>query len=319
MIETVKRILGLGRKPTGTKLIISCEKLERRVALLENNRLEEYTIERETDRNIVGGIYKAESATSSTASKPCSSISDSRKTPSSISGTPFRRARQRHRGRRPRGQGRQEAAQKKITAKDIPNIYPVGSDVIVQVSKGPISNKGPRITTNISLAGRYLVLMPFNDQCGISRKIDEPKERDRLRTILRELELPEGMGVIMRTAGQGQRARYFVRDLAMLLEQWAEIARGMQEKKAPAELFREPDLVERSVRDFLTDDVDEVLIDDLVAFERMQGLVEQISKRAKKRIHHYGGAQPIFDFFGVQPQIESAFHARSGSRAAATS
>ena len=74
----------------------------------------------------------------------------------------------------------------KITHKDVPKIYPVGSDILVQVKKGPIGNKGPRITTDISLAGRYLVLMPFNDQCGISRKIDDPKERDRLRKVLRE-------------------------------------------------------------------------------------------------------------------------------------
>jgi ribonuclease G len=79
--------------------------------------------------------------------------------------------------------------QKRITANDIPRIYPPGSDIIVQVTKGPIGTKGPRITTNISLAGRYLVLMPYSDQCGISRKIEDPKERQRLRRILTELEL----------------------------------------------------------------------------------------------------------------------------------
>ncbi|MDD5199675.1 MAG: Rne/Rng family ribonuclease [Terrimicrobiaceae bacterium] len=309
MIETVKRILGLGRKPTGTKLIVSCEKLEKRVALLENNRLEEYTIERETDRNIVGGIYKGKVRNIEHGLKAMFVDIGFEKNaflhfwdaiPAALDSGIEAVARE--------GKGGGRKPQKKITAKDIPTIYPVGSDVIVQVSKGPISNKGPRITTNISMPGRYLVLMPFNDQCGISRKIDEPKERDRLRKILRELELPDGMGVIMRTAGQGQRARYFVRDLGLLLDQWAEIEKGMEEKKAPVELFREPDLIDRSVRDFLTDEVDEVLVDDLHSFERMQVLVENISKRAKKRVHHYGGAQPIFDFFGVQPQIESAFH-----------
>ncbi len=90
----------------------------------------------------------------------------------------------------------QEKGPPKITHKDVPNIYPIGSDILVQVKKGPIGTKGPRITTDISMAGRYLVLMPFNEQCGISRKIDDPKERDRLRKILRELEVPEGMGVI---------------------------------------------------------------------------------------------------------------------------
>src|SRR5439155_19869861 len=100
--------------------------------------------------------------------------------------------------------------QKRITAGDIPKIYPVGSEVLVQVTKGPISTKGPRITTNLSLAGRYLVLMPYSDQCGISRKIESPKERDRLRKIVKELDIPEGMGVIVRTVGEDQRARYFV-------------------------------------------------------------------------------------------------------------
>ena len=114
-------------------------------------------------------------------------------------------------------------SKKKITAKDVPEIYPIGSEVMVQVTKGPISNKGPRITTNISLAGRYLVLMPHSDQSGISRKIEDPKERERLRTILQRLDIPEGMGVIIRTIGEGQRARYFVRDLGLLIEQWRQI------------------------------------------------------------------------------------------------
>src|SRR4029434_4824902 len=99
----------------------------------------------------------------------------------------------------------------KITHKDVPKIYPAGSDILVQVQKGPIGNNGPRITTDISLAGRYLVLMPFNDQFGISRKIDDLKERERLRKVLRSLEVPEAMGVIIRTVGQGQRTRYFIR------------------------------------------------------------------------------------------------------------
>jgi ribonuclease G len=111
---------------------------------------------------------------------------------------------------------------KRITAKDIPNIYPVGSEVLVQVTKGPISTKGPRITTNLSLPGRYLVLMPYSDQSGISRKIESPKERERLRKILKELDVPEGMGVIVRTVGEGQRARYFV---AILVSSWSNGAR----------------------------------------------------------------------------------------------
>ena len=113
--------------------------------------------------------------------------------------------------------------------------------MLVQVTKGPISTKGPRITTNLSLAGRYLVLMPYSDQSGISRKIESPKERDRLRKILKELDVPEGMGVIIRTVGEGQRARYFVRDLGLLVEQWRAIEEAMKEQaRARLRLSRSP-------------------------------------------------------------------------------
>jgi len=308
MIETVKRILGLGKKSTGIKLIVSCERLEKRVALLENNKLEEYTIERETDRNIVGGIYKGKVRNIESGIKAMFVDIGFEKNaflqfwdaiPAALdSGIETIN----------RGGSSKKKKAPRITHKDVPNIYPVGAEILVQVKKGPISNKGPRITTDISMAGRYLVLMPFNDQFGISRKIDDPKERDRLRKILRELDVPEGMGVIMRTVGAGQRARYFVRDLSILVEQWNTIQAGLEEKKAPACLFEEPDLIDRTVRDFLTDEVDAVIVDDAKAVERMQSLVGSVSKRAKKSIQHYSGAQPIFDCFGVQAQIDAAFH-----------
>src|SRR5262249_20721550 len=89
----------------------------------------------------------------------------------------------------------------KMTQKDIPRVYPPGSDIIVQVTKGPIGNKGPRVTTNLVLPGRYLVLLPNADQSGISRKIENQQERQRLKAILRKLSIPDGMGVIMRTVG----------------------------------------------------------------------------------------------------------------------
>ncbi len=308
MIDTVKRILGLRKKSTGIKIIVSCERLEKRVALLEDGKLEEYTTERDSDRNIVGAIFKGKVRNIEHGIKAMfvdigfeknaflqfwdaiPAALDSGIEAVAREGAPAKR-------KKP-----------KITHKDVPNIYPVGSDVLVQVKKGPIGTKGPRITTDVSLAGRYLVLMPFNDQCGISRKIDDPKERERLRKILRELEVPEGMGVIMRTVGQGQRARYFVRDLGLLLEQWTAIQKGLEEQPAPACLFQEPDLVDRTVRDFLTDDIDAIIVDDAKSAERMQSLVGMISSRAKKRIQVYTGSEPVFECFGVQAQIDSAFH-----------
>lgn len=311
MIEKVRRLLGIPtRSESNIALLVSCEKLETRVALLEEGRLEEYTTERTSERNIVGSIFKGIVRNIEPGLKAMfvdigydknaflhfwdaipaaldSGVEEVRRT----DGQP---PRTRKKGKR-------------VTAKDIPSIYPVGSEVIVQVSKGPISNKGPRVTTNLSLPGRYLVLLPYSAQCGISRKIEDPKERERLRKILNELDIPEGMGVIMRTVGEGQRARYFVRDLSLLLEQWQEIEQAKESKKAPAVLFDEPDLVERSVRDFLTDDISVVHVDDLEAFERMQDLVGQISKRARNRVHFYNETQPMFERFGVQKEIDEAF------------
>lgn len=298
--------MGVPKKGPKVKLIISSEKLERRVAVLEDGRLEEYSIERDSDRNIVAGIFKGKVRNIEHGLKamfvdigfeknaflhfwdavPAALDSGIEAVPRSSSNT---------------------SSKKKISAKDIPSIYPVGSEVMVQVTKGPIGTKGPRVTTNISIAGRYMVLMPFNDQCGISRKIEDPKERQRLRKILTNLAIPEGMGIIIRTAGEGQRARFFVRDLHFLLDQWRCVEEGMKTKPAASTLILEPDLIARTVRDFLTDTVDEVYIDDLSEAERMRTLVSPISKRARKLIHHYSGPKPIFDHFGIQEQIDKAF------------
>src|SRR5919201_2017519 len=305
MIDKVRKILGLSARKTGNKLILSIEKLERRVALLENGQLEEYNVERTGFRNIVGSVYKGKVKNIELGPKAMFvDIGLERNAflhfwdaiPAALDAgieevdRPSRKQR------------------KRITAKDIPNIYPVGSDVIVQVTKGPIGTKGPRVTTNLSFAGRYLVLMPFGDRSGISRKIENQKERERLRKIVRELEIPDGIGVIIRTVGEGQRARYFVRDLRFLLDQWAKVEQQIRDHPAPHCVFEEPDLVERTVRDFLTEEIDEVVCDDRSATERMIEMIGQISRRARNRVHHYDGAMPIFETYGVQKQIDDAFH-----------
>ena len=305
MLEKVKKILGLSSRKTGNKLIVSVEKLERRVALLENGRLEEYSVERESSRNIVGSVYKGRVKNIEMGLKAMFVDIGFEKNaflhfwdaiPAALDSGIEEIDRP---GKKQR---------KKITARDIPNIYPVGSEVIVQVTKGPIGTKGPRVTTNLSFAGRYLVLMPFSDRSGISRKIENPKERDRLRKILRELEIPEGIGVIIRTVGESQRARYFVRDLRFLLDQWAKVEQLIKDEPTPARVFEEPDLVERTVRDFLTEEIDEVLCDDQQSATRMIDIVGQISRRSSNRIHYYDGATPIFETHGVQKQIDDAFH-----------
>lgn len=307
MIDKVKRILGLGSRKTGNKLVISVEKLERRVALLENGRLEEYSVERNSSRNIVGSVYKGKVKNIEMGLKAMFVDIGFEKNaflhfwdaiPAALDSGIEEIDRPDNR----------RSSKKRITAKDIPNIYPVGAEVMVQVTKGPIGTKGPRVTTNLSFAGRYLVFMPYSDRSGISRKIEDPKERDRLRKILRELDIPDGVGVIIRTVGEGQRARYFVRDLAFLLDQWTRVEQAIKDDPAPCRVFEEPDLVDRTVRDFLTDEIDEVVCDDRAAIDRMNEMVGQISRRARNRIQFYDGGAPIFETFGIQKQIDDAFH-----------
>ncbi len=307
MIKRIKRILGIG-KPNpkqGNTIIINVEKLERRVALLEDGLLEEYTVEREGDQNIVGGIFKGRVKNIEQGLKAMFVDIGLEKNAflhfwDAIPAALDSGLEEIQRGNKPK-------KQKKITSKDIPSIYPIGSEIMIQVSKGPIGTKGPRVTTNISLAGRYLVLMPYTEQFGISRKIDDPKERARLRKIMQRLSVPEGMGIIMRTVAQGTRARHFVRDLAMLLEQWRDVEENRDSKPAPVCAFREPGLIERTARDFLTDEVDQVLCDDEETTELVREIAGRISRRAKRRIHYHASSQPIFESLGIQKQIDEAF------------
>ncbi|MEI7929329.1 MAG: ribonuclease E/G, partial [Verrucomicrobiales bacterium] len=310
MIQRIKRMLGIGRPnpAQGNSIIINVEKLERRVALLEGGILEEYTVEREGDMNIVGGIFKGRVKNIEPGLKAMFVDIGMEKNAflhfwDAIPAALDAGLEEIEREGRPK-----KHQQKKISSKDIPDIYPIGSEIMIQVSKGPIGTKGPRVTTNISLAGRYLVLMPYTEQFGISRKIEEPKERQRLRTITQKLQLPEGMGLIMRTAAIGIRRRHLVRDLAMLLEQWAEVEARRDSHPAPVCTYREPGLIESTARDFLTDEIDQVICDDLETTERIRQIAGKISRRAKRRVHHLPSAPiPIFEKVGIQKQIDEAF------------
>jgi ribonuclease G len=304
-MDTVRSLFGFKKRGEEKEIIISCERLEKRVAVLEGGQLEEFSIERESDRQISGSIYKGRVRNIEQGLKAMFVDIGLEKNaflhywdalPAALDAGVEEVER--------RGQRR---APKKISANDIPRLYPPGSDIIVQVTKGPIGTKGPRITTNISLAGRYLVLMPFTDQFGISRKIDNPEERQRLRKILNTLEVPDGMGIIIRTVGEGQKARFFVRDLHMLLEQWRKIEEMIDKVSAPQLLLSEPDLIERTVRDFLTDDIDRILVDNEEAANRIRELVGIISKRSQKKIKFYNEPTPIFEKFNVDKQIDAAF------------
>ena len=303
----LQKILAVFQKEKGSyrELIINSEPLEKRVALLVDGRLEKFEIERESDNRMVGGIYKGRIKNLDPGLKAAFvdigytknaflHYWDMLPAAADSSVEVVRVNKRKNAPDRPA----------EPTVKDIPQLYPPGSEIVIQVTKGPIGTKGPRTTTNLSIPGRYLILTPFSDGCGISRKIEDPLERKRLKALINELTLPEGVGVIVRTAGEGKKARYFVRDLHILLKTWEDITNKMKSERSPACLYQEPDLVERTVRDFLTEEVDRVLIDRKEDHERTQKLVGQISKRSAGKIALYKDSIPIFERFNIERQIE---------------
>jgi ribonuclease G len=298
-------------KKTFRELIINAEPLEKRVALLVDGILEKFDIERGAgDDRIVGAIYKGRIKNLDPGLKAAfvniglpknaflhywdilPAAADS-----SVEVVRVNRS----------SKGKKDRDQDKITVKDIPRLYPVGTEIVIQVSKGPIGTKGPRTTTNLAIPGRFIVLMPYSDQCGISRKIEDNKERARLKKIIQDLTIPEGMGIIIRTAGEGKKTRYFVRDLHLLLKKWEDISKQIESDKSPVCLYKEPDLVERTVRDFLTEEVDRVLIDNQSERQRVMDLVSQISSRSRSKINFYDDTIPIFERYNIERQIEQTF------------
>ena len=309
----LQKILSLFRKEKGSfrELVINSEPLEKRVALLVDGTLDRFEIERDSDTRMVGGIYKGRIKNLDPGLKAAFVDIGYNKnaflhywdmlpaaTDSSVEVVRINKK---------KDTGQRIATP---TVKDIPGLYPPGSEIVIQVTKGPIGTKGPRTTTNLSLPGRYLILTPFSDGCGISRKIEDNQERKRLKTLINELTIPEGMGVIVRTAGEGKKPRYFVRDLHLLLAKWTEIQRKMESDRAPACLYQEPDIVERTVRDFLTEDIDRVLIDNEDDYKRTQELVAQISSRSRGKIAYYKESIPVFERYNIERQIEQTFQRR---------
>src|SRR5271167_1449823 len=284
----VKKVQKLIRpeKKVHKEVIINAETLETRVAVTEDGKLEEFNIERTTEERLVGSIFKGKVRNLEDGLKAAFVDIGFEKNaflhywdivPNQFdSGVEIVER-----------EGKQRRDKPKITQRDIPRLYPPGSEIIVQVTKGPISTKGPRITTNLVLPGRYLVLLPNSDQSGISRKIENQQERQRLKKILRELTIPEGMGVIMRTVGESQQTRYFVRDLALLLEEWQEIQERIKRQPTATCVFQEPDLIERTVRDFLTEDVERIVVDQQKAYDQMREMISKISARAANKVKVY--------------------------------
>ena len=287
------------------EIIVNAEKLETRVAVVENGRVEEFQVEHPMEDRLVGSIFKGriqnlehdlQAAFVDIGLKKNAFLHywdmfpDDESRLSEDDDTPQRVSRR-----------------KRYTNEQITRRFPPGSEIIVQVTKSPIGTKGPRVSASLSVPGRYLVMMPGCRLRGVSRKIGDAKERLRLKTILDRLPLPQDIGLIVRTIGAGASKSAFVRDLRGLLAIWQDLQANIRDLKAPACVYQEPDLIERVVRDWLTEDIDRVVIDQKAAFDRIRAVAARISRHSRNLIQLYDGQLPVFDNRGIEHQLDEAF------------
>ena len=305
-IQKVQKKLSKDTKPF-SELLFNSGAIEKRMVSLRDGVLDKFNIERKGDRHEVGAIFRGKIQNLEPGLKAAFVDIGQEKNAFlhywDILPTSNDNSIEVVKNNKSKKQLRQE----KISLKNIPDLYPIGSEILVQITKGQIGNKGPRTTTNISLPGRFLVLTPFGGTLGISRKIEDKGERTRLKKILRNMTLPEGMGLIIRTAGEGKKLRYFVRDLEILKKRWQGISDRIKRSKLPSCVYVEPDLIGRTVRDFLTEDVDRIVVDNKEAHELILSEVDKISPRSKSKVFHYKDEKPIFDQYKVEEQLNQIY------------
>ena len=185
-----------------------------------------------------------------------------------------------------------------------------GQELLVQVVKDPVMKKGAMLTTFISLPGRHVVLMPGSENRGISRKIEEEEERQRIKEIVAALKVPDEFGLIVRTAGKACTKSTITKDLKDLMKLWKTIQKKAVKGDAPALLYKERNLSVRSIRDYFTADVSEILIDDETVYQEVKDFVNIISPKHLKIVKLYTGDQPIFAKYRLEEQIASIFENR---------
>ncbi|HEX5514200.1 MAG TPA: Rne/Rng family ribonuclease, partial [Gammaproteobacteria bacterium] len=193
------------------------------------------------------------------------------------------------------------------TKTNIRDLIKEGQEIVVQVDKEERGNKGAALTTFISLAGRYLVLMPNNPRAGgVSRRI-EGDDRQEIREALRELNVPEGMGLIVRTAGVGRSTEELQWDLDYLLQLWQAIQAAAEQRSAPFLIYQESNVIIRALRDYLRSDIGEILVDDATVYEQAREFMQQVMPFNLNKLKRYSDPVPLFTRYQIESQIESAF------------
>jgi ribonuclease G len=271
------------------EILINAELQEKRVAILTDGRLDEFYIERPQDKTIVGNIYKGKiEAVLPSIGAAFVDIGLPKKGFLYLSEI----------------ESAYESAETPQTS--VPFEVKKGQDVMVQVVKESFGTKGPRLSTHIGLAGRYLVLMPQGNQIGISRRIEEDEERRRLRQIFSEFKLPKDVGFIVRTAASGKSKQELFRDAHFLLKLWGRLEKIIQKKPAPSLIYEEYDLTLRAIRDSFSDDVTKLIVDSKPEFYRIMHFMKTFLSYLTKRVELYRG-DDLFEKKDIERQINKIF------------
>jgi ribonuclease G len=186
----------------------------------------------------------------------------------------------------------------------IQDLVRVGQEILVQAVKEPLGTKGPRLTTHLTLPGHFLVLMPLDAGFGISKRIEDPRERERLRALVKSLRPPTDMGLIVRTAAAGANRRQLARDLRFLLNLWKRIKTRSIQAAAPSLVHEEYDLSLRVVRDNLSDDVKKIVVDSRQEYHKILRFLAQTEPQMRSRVELYQGEVPLFEKRGLEQELE---------------
>jgi len=288
--------------PTGTRqmMINVSAGTECRIAILHEGRLEEFFIERESTQSHVGNIYKGR-ITNVEPSIQAAFIDFG------LEKNGFLHISDVQPQYFPNHSGEPEDVGRKIPRHHRPPIqkcFRRGQEVIVQITKEGVGTKGPTLTSYLSIPGRFLVMMPGMSRHGVSRKIEDDAQRRQMRDLLAQLDLPQDMGFILRTAGLGRTKRELQRDLNYLMRLWKTVVERIKRLPGPAELYRESDLVTRTIRDVYAADFDRIVVDDAVVAKKVREFLHIAMPRTKTSVESYAEREPIFHRFGIEAELD---------------
>jgi len=298
------------------EILVHIQEGEKRVAIVKDGKLDDFYIELERDQSILGNVYKGrvESILPS-INGAFVNIGQERNGFLYLTDAVSPLVEQEMTGARKflnNILNKKEIQRgKKVSKKS--QIVPLkqGQELLVQVVKDPFANKGARLTTHISLAGRFVVYMPYDNHYGVSKKIEDQQERRRLREILNDLKFVKTGGFIVRTVSKQQPKRELIRDAKFLAKIWQQIVKLEEKKKAPALIYKEYDLLWKIVRDFLNDKVKALVVDSKESHTKLCKFVQTlIGRQMVNKVQHYTEKIPLFDARNISKQLEKIYDKR---------